>query len=262
MLTTDNAELHIWPLGADGYIAYPTGLMIRTTWGGWNLDDGEGVWRVPAPMELFMPLVKVSFYGRLANAIYETVMLGDGNPSKAAERRLATALGWLGKAWKNTPSISLEDRIVFLKTAFESLLDTSKTPMAAKRLRKLFEDAAAHAQEEVKGLLWSSAEAESRLHPFTGAQYQNVQVTDLEHWFLAFGSTRNDVIHDGAASTLTYDETGSAYNGSLVMTAERVLRESIKMQLELLGYRGLWKTGMERVLHETLSQINENDSNT
>lgn len=92
MLTTDNAELQIWPISADGYIAYPTGLMVRTTWGGWNLDDDEDAWRVPSPMELFMPLVKVSFYDRLANAIYETVTLGDSDPSKATERRLAIAL--------------------------------------------------------------------------------------------------------------------------------------------------------------------------
>jgi hypothetical protein len=257
MLTTDNAELHIWPLGEDGYIAYPTGMMVRTTWGGWNLDDSEDAWRVPAPMELFMPLIKVSFYDRLANSIYETVLRGDGDVSNVRERRLAVALGWLGKAWKNTPSISAEDRIIFLKTGFESLLDTSSTPIAAKQLRKLFEDAAAHAQEDLRGLLWSTAEIENRPHPFSGAKYQQIRVTDLEHWFLSFGSARNDVIHEGAAGNLEYSEAGSAYNGTLVMTAERVLRESIKMELELLGYGGLWKTGLERVLHEALSQIDE-----
>lgn len=256
-VTADNAELQIWPLGADGYIAYPTGSIARTLWGGWNLDDDMHAWRVPAPMELSMPLVKVSLYGRLASSIYETVQKGDGDTANVTERRVAVTLGWLSKAWKNTPSISEEDRIIFLKTGFESLLDTSSTPTAAKRLRKLFEDAAAHAREELKNLLWSAAETESRPHPFTEAGYQNVQVTDLEHWFLSFGSVRNSIIHDGAASTLAYEEANSAYNGSLVMTAERVLREAIKMQLELLGCGGLWKTGVDRVLHDALAQLED-----
>jgi hypothetical protein len=255
LLTTDNTELQKWPLSDDGYIAYPTGLMVRTTHGGWNLDQND--WKVPCPLDVYMPNVKVSLHDELATAIYETIQKGYADPANTTERRFTITLGWWAKSWRNSSSVSWEDRIVLLKTGFEALLDESSTPKASKLLRQLFESAAKHAGEEVKGLLWTQAEIPSRDHPFTTPTYQGTKVTDLEHWFLSFGSARNDIIHQGAAATLSYSEADSAYNGSFVMVGERVLREALKMQLELLGYGGLWKTGLDRAIHTAHAEFPE-----
>ena len=57
-----------------------------------------------------------------------------------------------------------------------------------------------------------TGETESRLHPFatTEPKFAGVLVTDIVHWFLSFAATRNEIIHDGAAKSLVYDEEGSA----------------------------------------------------
>jgi len=248
IVTTDSTELQIWPLSADGFVAYPTGLMMRTTHGGWNVKRDD--WYVPCPLDVYRPIMGTTLDDRLATAVYETVLKGDIDEANITERRIGIALGWWSKAWRNSVSVSWEDRIVLLKTGFEALLHDSSSYTAAKRLKLLFESAAAQSEEDITGLLWVPGETESRLHPFatTEPKFAGVLVTDLVHWFLSFAATRNKIIHDGAAKSLVYDEEGSAYNGYYVFTAERLMREALKIQLELLGHKGLWKTGLARTM--------------
>jgi hypothetical protein len=85
-------------------------------------------------------------------------------------------------------------------------------------------------------------------------QQQEAVVTDLEHWFFAFARTRNAILHDGAAPQMTYDEPGSAYGGPMLWTAERVLREAIRVALGRFGYDQLWQPLFTRRLRQKLRE--------
>jgi len=247
MVTTDNTELQIWPILESGFVAYPTGLLLQTKHGGWELDRPG--WTIPCPLELNIPLESVRLDMHVAQALYDIVI----NVSKSQDPnilRLVTAIGWWTKVWRNSVSITWSDRVVFLKTAFEALLDTSSTPEAAKKLKTLFEDGEKHASTKIEGFLWTSTETASRIYVFNRPPHKSVTATDLEHWFLTFGEKRNDVIHNGALARLDYTEKDSAYSGNVVLVGERVFREAVKMQLEMLGYSDLWQSGLNRAIHE------------
>ena len=70
----------------------------------------------------------------IATGVYKTVagQLEGIEPPEAAR---VAAIRLLAKAWRNTPAISWEDRIVLLKTAFEALTGKSKTHEAGAELR-------------------------------------------------------------------------------------------------------------------------------
>lgn len=258
MVTTDNTELQIWPIPSegDGWIAYPTGIVILTKHGGWNLD--EAGWSVPCPLELHMPLASVSGDAATTQAIYEIAVKVNSDtenlPPLDQERHILTAISWWSKSWRNTPSVSWADRVVILKTAFEALLGgESHTPKAAQLLRMLFEAAASKVEGKVEGLLWSTSETPTHTAlPHIKKQIKIDKLTDLEHWFIEFGNQRNKIIHEGITPSLTYQEGKSVYNGHLVLTADRVLREAVKLQLESLGYPGLWRSGTDRTLHDAI----------
>lgn len=65
--------------------------------------------------------------------------------------------------------------------------------------------------------------------------------TDLEHWFRTIGDARSSIIHgDLDAAALGYAADGSAYSGPVFHTAERLLREAIKVELTRLGHDRLY----------------------
>lgn len=114
MATSDNAELWIQPLDTiGGHIALERGSRVRTTVGGYRVTDAG--FTIPAPLELTLPLT-ADVDDVTANALY-SVLTGDASESV----RVGTAVDWLLKSWRNSTSISEDDRIVFLKTALEAL---------------------------------------------------------------------------------------------------------------------------------------------
>ena len=118
-------------------------------------------------------------------------------------QRLMIAVRWLSKAWRNAPSIRPDDRVVFLKTAFEALTGTSQSLTAARRLRDMFERLRAMGVEshDVQHLLWSPAEqprhALVRWDRRTGDETIE-HLTDLEHWFMGLSTARNTIVHNGS----------------------------------------------------------------
>jgi hypothetical protein len=135
------------------------------------------------------------------------------------------------KAWKNTTSIDFGDRIVFIKTGFEALTGTSDSRASADALRQLFESLPDTASRDT--LLWSPTEQPRHSRTYKDRATKRMvtvteQLTDLEHWFMAFASARNEIIHDGTIASLNYSEQGSAYNGPLFHRAEFVLRAAVE----------------------------------
>ena len=79
-------------------------------------------------------------------------------------------------------------------------------------------------------------------------QSQSTLITDLEHWFIAFGDARNAIIHKGGLLELTYSGSNPDYNGPFVFTAEFLLRGVIKVLLSKLGYENAWRSERWRTI--------------
>lgn len=244
VVTTDNTEIHCWPINIEtGFFAFDTGLLNQTLHGGWKLDEKEPL--VRCPLELVIPS-RTMIDEPVASALYEVITLRTEPSNDIEVGRLRTALGWWSKAWRNTPSLGWEDRIVMLKTAFEALVAESRSRKAAELIENRLKDvaiaAAIHA-DDVDHLLWSPAEAPRLTRTWSqGGVQRSEVVTDFVHWFCAFSDARNGIVHEGRVPDgLEYAET-TKYAGPLFHSADRVFRESIRLILHSYGHPDLWRT--------------------
>lgn len=258
-LTTDNAEVHVWPIDlADGRVAQESGFVVSTLAGGFRIGDDLAI---TPPEELRLPFGKVTLDSEIASAVYRTVAGHLKDVERIDAERIARAISWLAKAWRNTPSINWEDRIVFLKTAFEALTGTSKTHEAGAALSRRFGEAIVGDAREytARHLMWSPSETPTRR--FTDRFGKCWDCTDLEHWFRTFGEACNGVIH-GAVTTqdFSYEEHGSAYNGPMFHTAERLLREATKVELTRLGHDRLFLDATTRAVCRHLEKLESEGS--
>jgi hypothetical protein len=238
MATSDNSELFLWPLDdVGGQFAVQRGSLVRTLEGGGRFDSPDVV--VSAPLELHLPLTGVRLDAKVFDAIYSVLVSGAGHPQGVEVARVQRAIRWLAKAWKNSESITFSDRLVFLKTGFESLLDESAAWDGAVRLRELFTRVAG-SETHTDHLLWSPTEAERHIVYSRSGKPRERKATDLESWYDSFANARNDIIHEGSTSEPMFTVAGTRYEGPHFHTGERVLREAIKMKLTELGCPRLW----------------------
>lgn len=251
--TTDNTELFIWPIDvAGGRVTLSRGSMVQLMAGGHRID---GKLKVPAPLELQMPTWIFSLDGELLAAMYHLFTRRLSGINDQDRRRIEVAVGWLSKAWRNSTSISMADRVVFLKTGFEALSDEYKTEACARWLRSLYEtQLAGNIPKYTRHLLWSPAEKPARSFKYRRSGNMVRQLTDLQRWFMTFGEARNSIIHEGMAPSLVYRHGKSRYNGPMVNIGERLLRESIKVKMISLGYPNLWRTSMWRAIDRSLKK--------
>ena len=249
--TADNAELFIWPIDVTGgRVTLSRGSMVRTMAGGHRINDEL---RVPAPLELQMPLWTFSLDAELLAAMYNLFTRRLAGSNDLDRRRIEVAVGWLSKAWRNSPSVSMADRVVFLKTGFEALSDESKTKPCADWLRSLYEkELAGNIPKYTRHVLWSSAEKPVRTYKYKLSGNVVGQLTELQHWFMSFGEARNAIVHEGTTPRLLYKLSKSRYNSSMVNVGERLLRESIKVKMISLGYPNLWRTPLWRAIDRRL----------
>lgn len=244
--TSDNAELVIWPVDVEsGRVTLSRGSIVSVMAGGHQV--GHRGFTVPSPLEINVPAFGVTLDNELVAVLYRLFMRRGLNDSDTTRRKnIETAIGWLSQAWRNTPSIRPEDRIVMLKTGFEALFGESSTWKCAESIRQFYETSLAGVTElGARDLLWSPTETERFSRTFKN---NTTPITDLQHWFMAFGDARNAIIHDGVSPKLTYRTKLSAYNGHMVFTAERLLRETIKVSLGHFGYPDIWRPQIWRAI--------------
>ena len=249
-LTSDNTEVYVQPLTPSGHLAIGRGLIIRMLSGGHRVDDSLVL---GAPQELHVPWGATGDEDVMAAAY--AVFRGTHHDAQRANfaNRLRLAVNWLSKAWRNTPSIRWEDRIVLLKTGFEALTDTSKTHEEASWLRSLFERHLAEVPPELlDDLLWTTSESRSMSYTY-GDPARTIAVTQLEHWFHEFGEARNAIIHGAQSWPSTYLVDGP-YKGLFVYVASRLLIEGIRVALAEFGYDRLWLNLATRALSKAFSQ--------
>lgn len=249
--TTDNSELFIWPIDTIGqHIALGRGAIVPVLEGGYTISTDLAV---PAPLELHIPW-EFGVDADLLKSLYHLFVRRLSGSQDHTRRRVEVAIGWLSKAWRNSTSIRAEDRVVFLKTGFEALTGESENWKCARSLRDLFErELSGVSKHQAEHLLWSPKEKERFTYTYNRGSYQ---ITDLQHWFIEFGTARNTIIHNGVVPKLKYRERRSRFNGPYVMTAERLLREAIMMELRSLGYQDLWISPQIRRIHRAVQALN------
>ena len=133
----------------------------------------------------------------------------------------------------------MQQRIIALKTAFETLLGSSNSWTGAQRLRKLFASASLPHRDLLPwtGLIWSPTDRTDIAGIFKdeNGNRQSCKRTELEAWFMALADARNTIIHEGSLPALTYgpplERPHSRYAGHLLEIGERILREAIKASL-------------------------------
>ena len=242
--TTDNTELFIWPIDTiGGYVALGRGSIVPVVDGGHQMTDSL---RVAAPLELHMPWGP-RIDQDLLTSMYQLGTRRFGAADDLTRKRVEVAIRWLSQSWRNSPSIRMTDRVIFLKTGFEALSGgLSDSWACAKWLRQLHEqDLGGQTALNLEHMLWSTKEKERHAVTFRKKVHN---ITDLQHWFMAFAGARNLIIHQGITPKLTYRQRGSRYNGLLPYTAERLLRESIKVSMASLGYPDLWRPELNRTI--------------
>jgi len=240
--TSDNAALFFWPIDTEtGYVTIQRGsVMLSTLDGGWKIDDED--LRIPAPPEVETGN-RVMPDPDLLSEVYRLALRGLTDDGQLEARRMTTAIHWLAKAWRNSPSIDPEDRLVMLKTGFEALTGESDSRLCARRLRELFRSVLPADPAAVDSdFLWSPSESDTELRSWVtrAGEPREEHVTPLEHWFLSFADARNAVVHGGADRAGSYGRAGSRYEGSFIFTAEWILRLAVKLQAHLLGATDLW----------------------
>lgn len=255
--TADNTDVFFWPIDVEeGYVTVRTGMMVQTLGGGYRIDDPELAIR--PPLDLHLPLGVQRADSATLEAVYRTVLSSVSQPgSNVTADRLRVAIGWLTKAWRNTATVHWSERIVFLKTAFEAITATEKSHISAQLLRDLFRAIPNTSPTDSDLLIWSPAETPNRTRQWTDRS-GNVhvdQLTDLEHWFMAFAAARNSIIHNGITPPLNYTEPGSAYNGHMVFTGEFLLRAVIKVSLGTLRYPDLWRSELWRIVKAAYEKL-------
>jgi len=248
--SSDNSDILIWPLDLEhGHIALTRGSMVRIQAGGLSISEDL---EIPAPRELWLPWPR-PLDQEMLNAIYAVLTdtsLGD----RRLADRIGVAIDWLVHAWRNSPSITFEHRIVMLKTAFDALTGFDKTHLAAAWIADRFASLAeAGVTDELSDdLLWSPSEAPKRTRIWGNGNRE--ACTDLVHWFHVLGHARNQIVHEGSAGRLAYAADGSAYEGPLANIGERLLRETICVCLREFGFDDLWQTQNLRAIKRALEE--------
>ncbi|MEO7033495.1 MAG: hypothetical protein ABI548_06440 [Polyangiaceae bacterium] len=170
----------------------------------------------------------------LAARIFDTVSTRQ-NPQN---RRINIAIEWHAAAMANPSAVTLQQRLIGLKTGFEALVGKSKSRECATKLRGLFHDTtlAHHGLFPWAGCIWSPTERTdlSRTYRENGTT-KTVLKSELEDWFTALADARNAIIHDGRMPFDSYsappERPLSRYAGHLFWKGERILREAIKCTL-------------------------------
>lgn len=243
--TADNATVWVQPIDIpEGWISLDRGSRVRAMAGGHRLfDDG---FTIPSRLELHLPF-DASLDAELVRALY-TVLLAPPMGQEQLVASLKVAVRWLIKSWQNTPSITWEDRLVFLKVATEALTGEEKSNRSASALAAIF--ATAHQQPGegigTDDLLWQCGEPILTRHWTDHGKAKTASVTQFEHWACALGDERNAIVHGEATHRQMYSAPDSRYNGPLIEIGDRVVREAIVVQLGNCGFPDVWRTPLAR----------------
>jgi hypothetical protein len=224
--------------------------LVSTLSGGHRLDNVDDV--ITCPVEVRVPDGAAIGDEEIATVLYQAMLeVNSTDQARAAlAARLAVAIRWWARAHRNTRSITWEDRIVMLKTAFEALLEESRAWPSARQLREFFE----RRVEKTGGeLYWSPDEQETFTAKLEGKERP---LTPLQHWFVEFTFLRNAIVHKGThitSASESYEQEGP-YQGPFFHRADEVFRQAVKVMLTDFGAPNLWHDQLSRTIARALAE--------
>lgn len=223
--TSDNAALHGHHVTSEGHVSAEYGAMVRTLVGGYTIGEGEA--KILPPEELHLPLFGSAFDSEYATAVYRLLESGDG-----LAVRLGRAVDWLDLAWRNTPSVKPDVRIVAIRAGFEVLLDAGSGAVdSADALSELLDRP-------------ETPRFEGSWKSLTGRSETTRAFTNLGWWFLSFAFLRNAVTHAEPIPLPRYRFGGTHH----IMLAERALRRAIKEVVARQGFERVRLGPFERAI--------------
>ena len=231
--TSDNAALWGHPIDASGYIAVEYGAMVTTLSGGHNVLHEDGV-TIRPPAELPTPFMYGYFDGFYADAMFATLAGGDDD-----SRRLGRAIDWLDLAWRNSPSVTPELRVVMLRTGFEVLFGDDSTFVVRDQLCALLDpDDVGRVQRA-----WTT---------LAGKQ-QTAELSDLGWWFMQFAFLRNAIMHGEEVPETMFEHNGRPH----VWLGESRLRQAIKARVAEAGYPTVLLNRRERERQDRINRMTQ-----
>ena len=207
--TSDNAAIWGHPVDDSGYTAVEYGAMVTTLSGGHNVLRDDSV-HIARPAELPMPFMYGSFDGVYANAAFAVL----ATPNDRS-RRLARAIDWLDLAWRNSPSVPPEVRVVLIRTGFEVLFGSDNTYVVRDELSALLEA--------------DNVARQVRTWPTRSGKVQTAELSDLAWWFMQFAFLRNAIMHGDAVLAATLEHEGRPH----IWLGELRLRQAIRALVEV-----------------------------
>lgn len=217
LMSADNTQLHVWPVDPlSDRFALEFGGYLRTLVGGFSRSNPRDLVRTPSevPMDV--------------TPMFDDLLATDAYNSMNSSELLRIGTQQLQRAWRNSSSVSFEDRIGHLKTGFEAI------PRPGKRGA----DAPAEAQSLVErlrplvstGNLLINAELDGQVSA-------EERLNRLEYWYVdVFAKVRNAIVHDGKlgsdAMAAAKGIPSSPFDrGDLMLIASRVLCDLLRQEL-------------------------------
>ncbi len=113
--TSDNARIDLWPIDiTNDRFALQTGSYARKLYGG--LQRSDSTCRIPTPLDTPTGSFGVRPDDDLATDCYSHLC-----QDSVESQQFGTALRWTAMAWRNDRSITVEDRVIGLRVAFEAI---------------------------------------------------------------------------------------------------------------------------------------------
>lgn len=211
-VTSDNATLWGHPIDDSGYTAVEYGSMLTVLSGGHNVLRPDET-KIHPPVEVPHASMYRGFDDAYASATFE--VLDAGNETA---RRVGRAIDWLDLAWRNTPSITPEVRVVLLRTGFEVLFGSDDSYEVRDALSVLVDDA--------------DAPRTVRTWRTLAGREQSAELTDVAWWFQQFAFVRNAIMHGDIvpAPALEHEDRPHVWVG------ESRLRDAIKRTVAAEGH--------------------------
>jgi hypothetical protein len=129
-----------------------------------------------------------------------------------------SSIDWLDLAWRNSPSITPELRVVLLRTGFEVLFGSDNTYVVRDALCALLDSQDVARKERT----WTTL----------GGNEQTAQLSDLGWWFMQFAFLRNATMHGDEVPDTRFEQNGRPH----VWLGESRLRAAIKARVAEAGF--------------------------
>jgi hypothetical protein len=232
LATSENAVLRVQPIDEEnGRVTIVRGGSLRR-----EIIGGAEIGSVQIPLpDAVGPVARpIPLSPRLVTAAFDA-LIAEGGENKS---RLKIVMEWHAAAMANARAVSMQFRLIALKTGFEALFGTSDSREAGRRLRTLFETVTASHVDRLPwgGLLWSPKERTDLRRSYLSKGNTRWDTrSELEDWFMCLAQARNTVIHEGTLPKTEYgappERPLSRYMGHFFWKGERLLREAVKATL-------------------------------